>query len=1489
MNESSVARHHHSSILDHNDDDNYSQNSQNSNESPPPPNSPTTNTSNQTKNDPLLTALDDLEGRIIHSLNNFQQHSGVRIAPVNASIHKHLTIHTELQEVLRPVLEIAAHTAPSIARSCTRYRTSIDAALEEVYTRLNSDLILPVLRVSAQSETCAPKRAAALAFFPALWRECKLSGSWLDVYSATGSGGLYGDGSSDSLVGRVGGSRSSTGVGGAAINVELKKARLAFKSIRTAELLRNWIEGATACTVPGSFTGEKAEGSILSRAVISSGAVVRPALKLVAQKIGAADDAGALRLFLPVMRMIGGVLGRLFHDGNGPTGKNSIVTGEDGLKSACIKFLEIVVLCFSTRGQSGDSSKIGNKGARGQTSAITGDEFSLDDLPVGHPHITREVLEEVGDDAFTILRGLISVGGQVRVVKNDIMKGLVYPSGSGSTTPAAQIVAILKPAALSYLDIEKTHSDDSKKSERNESDLVKPLNRTNLEMDFTLSQKSYAVAINAISMLAIQRPIFFQDSAKCLARRAMDLPSIPSGDDGVIPTLLSKSAAISIRSHLKASCLTLLRHTLSLTTNSSINLHFALSSNEMKLQADKALKKAQDDLKVKNSSRAGRKAATYYEWDQSASTTMEDLAKKRKRAGDDALERMRQVKAARGLGNGIQLPTSMTDAVELILINLTNLPPSRSAVASIATTGLASMGDKKAKRQIGNVSEKRRPINLYFVVDAIMTNGASLVSDESRWYMRDGGGAWMMDVATYVSDDDNKEGKEEVETNMDQLASEKTTKRGPSLVTFTIDTKTLDAANASMQGKETDESKIYADQCRIAASDAFYRIVSRANSARESTVADFGNSIASRLAWSLKGVKSSQELGRGAFVDVITTDPLRAFTEEFPLVSSCFAFDMDSNAKASATADMNRNENTGKYFARLPSTLTNRILCEAYLDDIRPMVKGKSSSEWNNQGKTKRYENGLKLYVLSILHACKKADDKPNDTRCKRLATVAANCLTRQLAIAPAVTASVLELTSAICDIDAITKKSSEASRNNSKQTLTASAAMHAAKAAAEKRATGALLVLRDVAFQRSKGTARQIAVNCAVGIAAGRLPASHSIEDKALKLVMNVLFPKSSNLANTVVASATEELEMAAAYAIENYDKIKNANLKPKSSQRVTNQLSFQSREEKVAMDQVRKPVVLFAALCLRRPEIIKTLMSISCRKNAHILAKAVRNNMPKLARAAAKKYGDAKIALQVAELANISNNSETQLLFAFLDNLSPSDGNLPSQALIDACHAIQLKKIGNKSIKDARFIIPVVSGMKRQDLIAKLPEFVAADDIVFKAALHRMSERLGRHALLFRTEASIDTPSLCGMTLCEQIVYLHRLDFAAASLPQKRYLDVIRICLENEEVFTHSVIKEALDHISQRFLAGEKLPLAYMRTIILTCTTYDSLHLWICDILLPRLIKGKVYTDKRQWEGWMRCAKMLENTGDDGVSSLTAIKELPQEQYQMYRARRR
>ena len=91
--------------------------------------------------DPLMLAVDDLEGRLVGALDDLKLHPGVRSssAPGAPSLHDELAIQ------LRPVLEVAAHTGPSVAR--TYYRgvgsEGLEASIEEVYGEciISSDLL----------------------------------------------------------------------------------------------------------------------------------------------------------------------------------------------------------------------------------------------------------------------------------------------------------------------------------------------------------------------------------------------------------------------------------------------------------------------------------------------------------------------------------------------------------------------------------------------------------------------------------------------------------------------------------------------------------------------------------------------------------------------------------------------------------------------------------------------------------------------------------------------------------------------------------------------------------------------------------------------------------------------------------------------------------------------------------------------------------------------------------------------------------------------------------------------------------------------------------------------------------------------------------------------------------------------------------------------------------------------------------------------------
>ncbi len=622
---------------------------------------------------------------------------------------------------------------------------------------------------------------------------------------------------------------------------------------------------------------------------------------------------------------------------------------------------------------------------------------------------------------------------------------------SGSGSPPAQIVAILRPAALSYLEIESTNTtntntqkgkDSADDHDNDDDDPFFTIDRSNIETDFDLSQKSYALTINAVSMLATNRRTFFKDSAICLARRALDPPTYSDSDNTTSTSTLTKAGIMTVQSHLKASCLTLLRNSLSVTTGAATYLHRALSSEicKMAIQANKAMAMAKQADHLKNAKRKEKnRAALFYEWDQSrgegdANNSQEvDIAdessRKRKAAGYDALEKLRMAKLARGLGNGIQLPTSMSDACDLIMANLSNLPSSRAVVSAKdrdSKNNKKNQNQNQQSNELEQQKKRKRKMNLDFFVDAIMSNGASLVTDESRWYQRDGGDAWMIEIAALVSDDEAEpEPKPERNSKEGKTGGKKYKKNEPSPVTFTLDTSTLDAASAETK---TDESKRYTDQCQTAAADAFGRILSRTKAARDKSVIDFGNKLAARLAWSLKDVKPPRELKNLSSSSILEgeaeSEKKNSFRKDFPLVSSCLMFDLETPNNNSSSTSTEKDTS---------QSLSNRVLNEAYINDVCQESDGGGS----------QYENALEYYISNILQCCKKADDKPNDNTRKKIASTAASALPQQLAILPSLPSHALQLTSALCDIDAVTKKAIEASRKSSNQNLAASASAH--------------------------------------------------------------------------------------------------------------------------------------------------------------------------------------------------------------------------------------------------------------------------------------------------------------------------------------------------------------------------------------------------------------------------------------------------------------
>ena len=440
----------------------------------------------------------------------------------------------------------------------------------------------------------------------------------------------------------------------------------------------------------------------------------------------------------------------------------------------------------------------------------------------------------------------------------------------------------------------------------------------------------------------------------------------PGGASGEAEGLLLKSAIVGIRTHLRSSCLTLLRHILSVTSGCSDILVKALTQAGMGPQAERALEASRKQLNLMKGGRAARtRAQIFYEWDTSTDLSR---AKKRQRDTDDAEARVKAAKLARGLGSGIQLPTSMSDACELVLLNLKHLPSSRPPVPPSV--------------------QRTQPVTFDLVVDAVMSNGATLSIDEDHWYDRDGGHAWTVEEGE-LKDDGKKE-----------LIYQCTTK---------------------------DENGKFLEQSRLAASKAFSRILLSTASNRSGVAANLSKKLAARLALMLENYKT----------DKTESEEPKEFGQSNPLISSCLQYDINP---AVPTLDQKGEKN---------AVLTARLLNEMYVNS------SVGSQDGGDSPPKKKYEECLEYYVASVVNNNSMAGDSEK----KKTANAAALALPHQLLISPSLNEASLNLVGSFCDIEQVSKKAAK----NSRQSITESASLHAAKAAAEKRGEYIVIICTSV------------------------------------------------------------------------------------------------------------------------------------------------------------------------------------------------------------------------------------------------------------------------------------------------------------------------------------------------------------------------------------------------------------------------------------------
>ena len=194
-------------------------------------------------------------------------------------------------------------------------------------------------------------------------------------------------------------------------------------------------------------------------------------------------------------------------------------------------------------------------------------------------------------------------------------------------------------------------------------------------------------------------------------------------------------------------------------------------------------------------------------------------------------------------------------------------------------------------------------------------------------------------------------------------------------------------------------------------------------------------------------------------------------------------------------------------------------------------------------------------------------------------------------------------------------------------------------------------------------------------------------------------------------------------------------------------------------------------------------------------------------------------------------------------------TDKSQPTPALVD-----KVRDLYEKRVSDVRFLIPVLSGLSKQEILNALPKFISLNVTIVKEVFNRLTSN---------PNSSVSPADL--------LIALHNID--ASKCDMKTVIKATTICFQDKSVFT----KEVLAIVLQQLLEQPSIPLLFMRTVIQVLQLHPSLIGFVMNNILQRLIVKQVWKEPKAWDGFIRCCERTV------PQSYAVILQLPPAQLQL------
>ncbi|KAF9313008.1 hypothetical protein BG003_005695 [Podila horticola] len=315
-------------------------------------------------------------------------------------------------------------------------------------------------------------------------------------------------------------------------------------------------------------------------------------------------------------------------------------------------------------------------------------------------------------------------------------------------------------------------------------------------------------------------------------------------------------------------------------------------------------------------------------------------------------------------------------------------------------------------------------------------------------------------------------------------------------------------------------------------------------------------------------------------------------------------------------------------------------------------------------------------------------------------------------------------------------------------------------------------------------------------------------------------------------------------------------------------------------AEDDVGRHLDLYLSLCAKNHSLLEVLFAHYSSYDPFI-QRVIRLRIPPLIKAIKQ---DSPKFLDL--IRNFPLGAE-MLVLRIINILT--DGARPAPGLVSAVQEAVVQHDLN-----ARFLVPIVSGLNKEEVLAALPRIVGllkgtererrtVTDVFLKlltgtkssgaAAAGSGASSLNRRNSVAtgpgQSLASVSSQPAAAQTKdpvlspSELLVTLHSME---DTVGWKAACEAMDICFNHPEIYKSEIIAVVL----QQLLDQPTIPSLFMRTVIQAITLYKNLVGFVNSMILARLVAKKVWTRPVLWKGFVRCAKLMQPTSSSVLATL-------------------